>query len=98
MNAEVPRSDRADWVDYFLSEIAQEVIIYLEQNEHRYPGRWVPAWEIKEALGLSRESYPLSSPTQGKTGWLLLILTRQLEEEGLVEYQKVGNRSLYRLK
>jgi hypothetical protein len=39
---------------------------------------------------------PREGEQYGEKGWLFAILARMLEDEGLVEYRKDGNRAFYR--
>ncbi len=51
---------------------------------------------IKEQLDLKKDSYPIENEIQNRTGWLFAAIARRLQDRGLVEFKKTGNRSYYR--
>ena len=87
---------RKESVHELIREIAQEVLNQIEENESRYPEKWVPAAEIKNQLELNFVAVPLANKQYGAKGWLFAIIARILEDEGMVEYKKIGSRAYYK--
>jgi len=89
---------RKDKIQGLLDEAAMEICGHIKDSEPSYPERWVPAANIKDALGLKLPSYPRENKINNETGWLFGTLARILEDKGLVEFRKASNRSFYRTK
>ena len=81
-----------------LNDAAQELLSFIKDSESHFKNedRWVPAAEIKKNLGLNFIAVPKSSTQYGEKGWLFATLARMLEDQLLVEYQKIGTRAFYR--
>lgn len=87
---------RKDRVHQHINSIAAEVLEEIKERESASFERWVPANEIKDVLELNFVSVPRANKQYGPKGWLFAIVARKLEDDGLVEYKKVGNRAFYR--
>jgi hypothetical protein len=92
--------NRKDAIHSLVNLIAYEVYEFIKANENEYKDkdRWVPAKYIKESLGLNLNAVPKDNEQQGETGWLFGIVSRILEDDKLVEYNKTGNKAFYRSK
>ena len=89
---------RKNRIKRHLHSIAKEVLAYIKEKEALFPDRWVPSSEIKKDLGLNYVAVPQENTQYGRKGWLFAIVARMLEDDGLVEYKKNGNRAYYRSK
>jgi hypothetical protein len=87
-----------DTIHRLLNAAASELLAFIRESEALYVAEdnWVPAMEIKNKLELNFVAVPRSNKQYGEKGWLFAILARMLEDQGLVEYQKVGARAYYR--
>lgn len=79
-----------------LQECASEVLEFVQSSESGYPERWVPIVDVKRALELNFVAVPKEATQYGEKGWLFAILARMLEDQGLLEYKRVGSRSYCR--
>jgi hypothetical protein len=50
----------------------------------------------QDSLELNFVVVPRDNKQYGEKGWLYTILARILEDEGALEYMKVGSRAFYR--
>ncbi len=87
-----------DNIHRLLQATANELLAFIRESEVQYSEEdsWVPATEIKNKLKLNFVAVPKSNQQYGEKGWLFAILARILEDQGLVEYQKIGSRAYYR--
>jgi hypothetical protein len=90
--------DRKNAIHSLLKVMAFEVFEFIRETEPSFENRWVPAVDIKNSLDLNFVAVPIENEQYGEKGWLFAILARMLEDQGVVEYQKVGNRAFYRTK
>lgn len=81
-----------------LKQIAFELLGFIREAEGSFNERWVPRTYISNKLDLNFDCYPKAGKQHGRKGWLSSILTRMLEDEGLLEYRAEGNRAFYRSK
>jgi hypothetical protein len=88
--------DHKEIIHQKITDISQEVLAFIREEEPKFDERWVPAIHIKTTLGLSFVAVPQVNRQYGKKGWLFLIITRLLEDQNLIEYRKSGNRAFYR--
>ena len=98
--------DVADWkhtvinhkskIHSHIQAIANEMLAFVRSSESSQGGRWVAAIHIKDALQLNFVATPQQGPQYGTKGWLFAILARILEDQGRLEYKKIGNRAFYR--
>jgi len=81
-----------------LQAAAIELLAFIRESEAQFQADdyWVPASEIKSKLELNFVAVPKSGKQYGEKGWLFATLARMLEDQGLVEYQKIGSRAYYR--
>ncbi len=81
-----------------LQAAAIELLAFIRESEAQFQAddHWVPASEIKSKLELNFVAVPKSGKQYGEKGWLFATLARMLEDQGLVEYQKIGSRAYYR--
>lgn len=81
-----------------LNAAASELLSFIRDSEIHYAADdfWVPATEIKNKLELNFVAVPRGNKQYGEKGWLFAILARMLEDQELVEYQKIGSRAYYR--
>ena len=87
-----------DRIHDHIHAIANEIFDYIKENESIFPERWVPASKIKNELELNFVAVPQANRQYGPKGWLFAIAARLLEDKGLVDYRKNGNRAYYRSK
>lgn len=90
--------DRKTAIHSLLNVIAFELLEFIKESEPSLEDRWVPAADIKNALGLNFVAVPREGEQYGEKGWLFAILARMLEDQGLVDYKKEGSRAFYRSK
>ena len=88
--------DRKQRIHELLAEVSHEVLEYIKEIETSYSHRWVPSVDVKMALQLNFDCVPKNNKQFGQKGWLLAILARILEDKGLIEYHKIGNRAFLR--
>jgi hypothetical protein len=88
--------NRKTAIHALLKVIAFELLEFIRERESSFSDRWVPAADIKNDLELNFVAVPREGEQYGEKGWLFAILARMLEDEGLVEYRKDGNRAFYR--
>lgn len=88
--------DRKALIHNHLKMIANELLAYIQENEAKYPEKWMPASDIKKALDLNFVAVPKQNAQYGEKGWLFAILARMLEDNNQVEFKKEGSRSFYR--
>jgi hypothetical protein len=81
-----------------IQQCADEMLTFIVGTERSYPERWVPAIDVKEALKLNFVAVPSAGVQRGEKGWLFAILARILEDQGRLEYKRVGSRSYCRSK
>jgi hypothetical protein len=79
-----------------LRQCCDELLIYVREREPLHEERWVPVAEVKKGLELNFVAVPKSSKQYGEKGWLFATLARMLEDEGRLQYQRVGSRSYCR--
>lgn len=89
-------NSRKDRIRKMVRQLASEVYEFIQESEGEYPDRWVPAADIKNTLGLRYSVVPRSRIQYSEKGWLFAILARMLEDDGRLEYKKVGSRAFYR--
>ncbi|MCW0413612.1 hypothetical protein NB709_003488 [Xanthomonas sacchari] len=75
---------------------ADELLAFVRSCEADYVERWVPTVHVKDALELNFVATPQQGRQYGPKGWLFAILARVLEDQGVLEHKKVGNRSYCR--
>ena len=92
------RMDRKTAIHALLDVIAFELFEFIRESESSFKDRWVPSTFIKESLQLNFVAVPLENQQYGEKGWIFAILARMLEDQGLLEYKKTGNRAFYRSK
>jgi hypothetical protein len=80
-----------------LENIAREMLGFIQESEHSFVNRWVPATYIKKELDLLVLCYPKGGEQHGKKGWLFSILARMLEDQGMLKYKKVGKHAYYQV-
>ena len=90
--------DRKTAIHSLLKIISYELQEYIKELEPSFEDRWVPAADIKNSLELNFVAVPRENIHYGEKCWLFAILARMLEDEGLVDYKKDGNRAFYRSK
>lgn len=90
--------DRKAAIHSLLKVIAFELFEFIRESEPSFNDRWVPAADIKTALDLNFVAYPKEGERHDEKGWLFAILSRMLEDQGLVEYRKESGRAFYRSK
>jgi hypothetical protein len=90
--------NRKERIHSLIHQIADEVLGHIKEKEQLHTDRWVPAAEVKKQLELDFLSVPASNKQYGTRGWMFAILARILEDEGKVEYRKMGSRAYYRSK
>lgn len=90
--------NRSEAIHSLLKVVAYELLQFIREQEASAKDRWVPAAGIKTALKLNFEAVPKGGTQRGEKGWLFAIIARILEDDGLVEHKKVGNRAFYRTK
>jgi hypothetical protein len=88
--------DRKRRVHKLISQLADEILEYIKEQEPFYENRWVPSLKLKKDLELDFVCVPKQNKQYGKKGWLFAILARKLEDEGKLEYYKIGDRAYYR--
>ncbi|MCG9745974.1 hypothetical protein [Shewanella sp. Isolate8] len=89
-------SSRKDRIHSHIDAIAHEILEYIKDKEQFDSERWVPAKEIRKDLELNFVSVPKNNTQYGKKGWLFAIVARVLEDNNLVEFNKVNGNSFYR--
>lgn len=72
------------------------LLAYIKQVEPLYPGGWVPTAEIKKSLDINFVAVPKSNTPRGEKGWFFATLSRMLEDQGRLEYERRGSRSYCR--
>ncbi len=89
---------KKDNIHRLVDAAASELLAFIRESEAQYAAGdyWVPATEIKNKLELNFVAVPRSNKQYGEKGWLFAILARMLEDQELVEYQKIGSRAYYR--
>lgn len=90
--------DRKIAIHDLLRVIAFELLEFIKERESAFNDGWVPAADIRNELELNFVAVPIQGEQYGEKGWLFWILARMLEDQGLVEYRKEGNRAFYRTK
>jgi precorrin-2 methylase len=83
-------------LETLFTEMADVVLVFVKEAESGFAERWVPAKYIKDQLDLKKDSYPVENDIQNRTGWVFAALARNLQDRGIVEFRKEGNRSFYR--
>ena len=83
-------------LECLFTEMADVVLSFIKEAESGFAERWVPATLIKDQLDLKKDTYPIENEIQNRTGWVFAALARNLQDRGLVEFRKEGNRSYYR--
>ncbi|MBW1616528.1 MAG: hypothetical protein JRJ49_08365 [Deltaproteobacteria bacterium] len=81
-----------------IKKISNELLIYIKDKEPLYEERWVPRTEITKELDLNFFAVPKANKQYGEKGWFFSIIARMLEDEGLIEYEKLEGRAFYRTK
>lgn len=74
------------------------LLAYVKDAEPRHAGGWVPTADIKRTLGINFVAVPKSNTPRGEKGWFFATLSRMLEDEGRLEYERRGSRSYCRSK
>lgn len=72
------------------------LLAFIKEAEPLHPDRWVPTAEIKRALDINFVAVPMKNPPRGEKGWFFATLSRMLEDQGRLEYERRGNRSYCR--
>jgi len=72
------------------------LLAYIKEAEPLDRDRWVPTAEIKRALGINFVAVPKSNTTRGEKGWFFATLSRMLQDQGRLEYERRGSRSYCR--
>lgn len=90
--------NRKENIHRLLQAASTELLAFICESEVQFSDDdfWVPASEIKNKLELNFVAVPNSGKQYGEKGWLFATLARMLEDQGLVEYQKIGPRAYYR--
>lgn len=88
--------DRKQSIHSLLDQCTLELLEFIKECEPAYTDRWVPAAYIKETLKLNFVAVPRCNTPRGEKGWLFATLARMLEDKGLLDYEKRGNRSFCR--
>jgi hypothetical protein len=83
-------------VHRLLRESALEVLAFVRTREPFHAERWVPIVEVKNTLALNLVAVSKDSTQYGAKGWVFASLARMLEDDGLLEYRRVGSRSYCR--
>lgn len=92
----VGKMNRQTVIHNLLEVIAFEVLQFIRMERSAFDDGWVPAADIKKKLDLNFVAVPKANKQYGEKGWLFGIIARMLEDRGLVEYKKRGNRAFYR--
>ncbi|EDM68300.1 hypothetical protein PE36_15924 [Moritella sp. PE36] len=87
---------RKNKIHSHIDSMADEILGYIKEKEQFFDDRWVPAKDIRNDLELNFVSVPKNNIQYGKKGWLFAILARMLEDNSLVEFNKVNGSSFYR--
>ena len=69
---------------------------YIKTVEPLSPDRWVPTAEIKKSLDINFVAVPKANTPHGEKGWFFATLSRMLEDQGRLEYERRGSRSFCR--
>lgn len=72
------------------------LLAYIKESEPLHPDRWVPTAEIKKALEINFVAVPKANTPRGEKGWFFATLSRMLEDQGSLEYERRGSRSYCR--
>jgi hypothetical protein len=89
---------RKDAMHGLIRVLAFELLQHIKEQEPAFTDRWVPTADIRNALDLNFVAVPRENKQYGEKGWLFAILARILEDERLIQYKKIGNRSYCRSK
>ena len=74
------------------------LLAYIKEAEPAHTDRWVPTADIKKSLGINFVAVPQANIPRGEKGWFFATLSRMLEDEGHLEYERRGRRSYCRSK
>lgn len=88
--------NRKDAIQSLIQVMAFELLQFIAETESSFEQKWVPATHIKDRLGLNFAAVPSKGVQRGEKGWLFAILTRILEDQGLLEHKTIGRKALYR--
>jgi hypothetical protein len=69
------------------------LLTYIKEVEPLHPDGWVPTAEIKKALDINFVAVPKANTPRGEKGWFFATLSRMLEDQGRLKYERRGSRS-----
>lgn len=88
--------DSKQKIHALLRQCCDELLVHVREREGLHQDGWVPVAEVKKSLELNFVAVPKSSTQYGEKGWLFASLARMLEDDGRLEYKRVGSRSYCR--
>ena len=88
--------ERKQKIHDLLGKMADELLEYIKEKGETNKDGWVPSIQIKKDFDLNFVCVPKNNKQYGEKGWLFAILARILEDRGLVEHYKTGNRAFLR--
>lgn len=90
--------ERKDRIEDLLQGVAKEVYAYLYECGRSSSDGWVSAVTIQKQLGLKHHCTPQGCLNDTPKAWIFGVIMRRLQDQGKVEYKKVGSRVTYRTK
>jgi len=73
-----------------------ELLAYIKEVEPLHDDRWVPTAGLRTALDINFVAVPKANTPRGEKGWFFATLSRMLEDQGRLEYERRGSRSYCR--
>ena len=89
---------RKNKVKSLIQQLADEIYEFIKENEPLSKDGWVPTAAIKNELELNFVCVPKANKQYGPKGWVFAALARILEDQGRIEYKKIGNSSFCKTK
>ncbi|MFC5079862.1 hypothetical protein VTH8203_03083 [Vibrio thalassae] len=87
---------RKDRIEDLLQGVAKEVHAYLHEYGRSTSDGWVSSVTIQKQLGLKHHCNPIGCSNDTPKSWVFSVIMRRLQDQGKVEYKKVGSRVTYR--
>ena len=85
-------------VQSLIQQLAEQIYEFINENEPLFKEGWVPTTTIKKKLELNFVCVPKYNKQYGPKGWVFAAMARILEDQGRIEYKKIGNSSFCKTK